>query len=67
MADIPTTVVALVPTSGDVVGLEQRLRLGEPAVIARIKDDRLLLDPRTLRPDEEPDVVAALLRTSREA
>lgn len=67
MADIPTTVVVLEPRSGDVLGLEQRLRLGEPTVVARIKDDRLLLDPRTLRPDEEPDVVAALLRASREA
>jgi len=67
MADIPTTVVALTPKSGDVVGLESRLRLGEPTVIARIKEDRLLLDPRTLRPDEEPEVVAALLRASREA
>ena len=67
MADIPTTVVVLEPRSGDVVPLEQRLRLGEPTVIARIKDDRLLLDPRTLGPDEEPDVVAALFRASQEA
>ena len=67
MQDIPTTVVALVPGGGDVVGLERRLRLGEPALIARIKDGRLLLDPRTLRADEEPEVVAALIRVAREA
>jgi L-seryl-tRNA(Ser) seleniumtransferase len=67
MEDIPTTVVALVPADGDVVGLERRLRLGEPAVIARIKDGRLLLDPRTLRVDEEPEIVAVLARVARGA
>lgn len=67
LADIPTTVVALVPRRGDVVSLEARLRLGEPTIVARIKDDRLLLDPRTLRPDEEPAVVAALVRAAEGA
>lgn len=37
----------------DAVTLEQRLRLGEPAVIGRIADDRLLLDLRTVQPDED--------------
>lgn len=67
MEDIPTTVVALAPKHGSATALEQRLRLGEPAVIARIKDGRLLLDPRTLREDEEVEVVTALLHASREA
>ena len=67
MADIPTTVVALVPRDGDVVALERALRLGEPAVIARINDGRLLLDPRTLREDEELEVVAALVRAAEPA
>lgn len=61
MADIPTTVVALIPRDGDLVALERALRLGEPAVIARINDGRLLLDPRTLREHEEPEIVAALV------
>jgi L-seryl-tRNA(Ser) seleniumtransferase len=30
-----------------------RLRLGEPAVVARIEHDRLLLDPRTVQPEED--------------
>jgi L-seryl-tRNA(Ser) seleniumtransferase len=60
MEDIPTTVVSLAPRSGSATALEERLRLGEPALIARIKDGRLLLDPRTLGADEEADVVAAL-------
>jgi L-seryl-tRNA(Ser) seleniumtransferase len=60
MADIPTTVVALAPARMSATALEAAVRLGEPAVIARIKDGRLLLDPRTLRLDEEPEVVATL-------
>ncbi len=49
MADIPTAVVAVAPNRISVVDLEERLRLGgEPAVVARVKDDRLLIDPRTL-------------------
>jgi len=67
MEDIATTVVTLAPRTGSATALEARLRLGEPAVIARIKDGRLLLDPRTLREDEEPEVVTALLRASRES
>jgi L-seryl-tRNA(Ser) seleniumtransferase len=65
MKDIPTTVVALTPHRGSATSLEERLRLGEPAVIARIKDDRLLLDPRTLREDEDAEVVSALARAAR--
>ena len=65
MEDIPTTVVALAPTGVNAAVLEERLRLGEPAVIARIKDGRLLLDPRTLRADEEPEVIAAIVRAVR--
>jgi L-seryl-tRNA(Ser) seleniumtransferase len=58
MADIPTTVVSVEPRSIGVVDLEAQLRLGQPAVIARIKDDRLLLDPRTLSADDTDVVVA---------
>jgi L-seryl-tRNA(Ser) seleniumtransferase len=60
MADIPTTVVTVAPHSMSVVELEERLRLGDPEVVARIKDDRLLLDPRTLSGDDEDIVVARL-------
>jgi L-seryl-tRNA(Ser) seleniumtransferase len=66
MEDIPTTVVALAPKRTSATALEERLRFGEPAVIARLHDGRLLLDPRTLREDEEPEVVAALVRAARE-
>ncbi len=65
MEDIPTTVVAVTPRSGSATALEAALRLGEPAVIARLRDGRLLLDPRTLGADEEPEVVSALLAAAR--
>jgi L-seryl-tRNA(Ser) seleniumtransferase len=40
----------------DVVEAERRCRTGEPAVVARIEDGRLLLDLRTVFPDEEADL-----------
>ena len=37
-----------------------RLRTFDPPIIARVAEDRLLLDPRTVFPDQDPLVVAAL-------
>lgn len=62
LADIPTAVVALLPREGNVVELESRLRLGTPSIIARIKEDRLMLDPRTLSDDELGIVAESLGR-----
>lgn len=60
MADIPSAAVAITPAGMSVVDLERKLRLGEPAVIARISEDRLLLDARTLLEDELEPVAAAV-------
>ena len=62
LADIPTTVVAIAPSpdaSGvSVAALEAQLRCaGEVAVVARISEDRLLIDPRTLLSAEEERIV----------
>ncbi len=38
----------------------EKLRLADPPVIARIADDRVLLDPRTVLPEQEADLLAAL-------
>ncbi|MDZ4179458.1 MAG: L-seryl-tRNA(Sec) selenium transferase [Coriobacteriia bacterium] len=62
MADIPTAVVAIAPVDGSVTELERRLRLGEPSVVARIKDDRLMLDLRTLSDEEIALVADAVVR-----
>ncbi len=62
MADIPTVCVALAPQHMSANELEHRLRTGEPHIIARIVDDRVLLDPRTLTAADEADVIEALTR-----
>ncbi len=55
---IPTWLIAVeIP---DVVAAEKRLRTGEPAVIGRIEDGRLLLDLRTVFPEEEQELARAL-------
>jgi L-seryl-tRNA(Ser) seleniumtransferase len=58
---LPTRLVALDVDSPDAVSAN--LRAGEPPVIARIEDGRLVLDPRTVLPEQE----AALLRLIAEA
>ncbi len=54
---LPTWLVAL---AGNVVETEAALRRNNPPVIARIADERLLIDLRTVFPDEEEALVAAL-------
>jgi L-seryl-tRNA(Ser) seleniumtransferase len=54
---LPTWLIAI---GGDAVRLEKRLRSGTPPVIARIADDRLVIDLRTVLPAEEEPLVAAL-------
>ena len=48
------------------VALAEALRAGDPPVVGRIADGRLLLDVRTLT-DEEADQAAAAVRAAREA
>ena len=55
----PIPSIALACT-GDASRLEERLRLGEPAVIGRVTDGRLLLDLRTVSPDQDAALVAAI-------
>jgi L-seryl-tRNA(Ser) seleniumtransferase len=60
MVDIPTNVLVLEPTRRGVVELEAALRAREPAIVARIHEDRLHVDPRTLSPSDEAELVDAL-------
>jgi L-seryl-tRNA(Ser) seleniumtransferase len=57
---IPTWLIVI--RARDVIALERRLRTGDPPVIARIEDDRLLIDLRTVHPEEDPQLAAALAR-----
>jgi L-seryl-tRNA(Ser) seleniumtransferase len=49
----PTRLVAITGPSGDAGPLERRLRVGEPPIVGRVREGRLLLDLRTVLPDEE--------------
>ncbi len=42
-------------------GVAAALRAGDPPVVGRITGDRLLLDPRTVFPEDEPALLARLL------
>jgi L-seryl-tRNA(Ser) seleniumtransferase len=55
---IPTCLIAI--ESEDVIEAERRLRQGNPPVIARIENNRLLLDLRTVFPEQEAELAAAL-------
>ncbi len=56
---LPTVLLSL---RGDAVALERKLRAHDPPVIGRIAGERLLLDLRTVAPDEEPELRLALER-----
>jgi L-seryl-tRNA(Ser) seleniumtransferase len=60
LADIATTIVTLSPRTMRANDLEAALRLGNPTIVARIRDGRVVLDPRTLAAHEEDLVVARL-------
>jgi L-seryl-tRNA(Ser) seleniumtransferase len=55
---LPTCLVAVTP---DAAQLERKLRAHSPPVIARIDDERLLVDLRTVAPEDDATVLAALL------
>jgi len=57
---LPTKLLAIPGGGPRLTEVARRLRTGEPAVVARIDDDRLLLDPRTVRPEEDRDLLKAL-------
>ncbi len=57
---LPTKLVAIAGEGAYVTDLPRRLRLGDPPVVARIENDRLLLDPRTVASRDTNAVVRAL-------
>jgi len=57
---LPTRVLALRPRRGSASDFEARLRRGRPPVLVRIKEDRALLDLRTVPESEEPALLQAL-------
>ena len=56
-AKLPSVAVAI---SHDATHLESALRLGAPAVVARLADGRVLLDLRTVLPDDDDALASAI-------
>jgi L-seryl-tRNA(Ser) seleniumtransferase len=61
LLELPGPAAAIATRDPD--ALAARLRAGDPPVLARIADGRVVLDPRTLAEDEIP-VAAAALRSA---
>ncbi len=60
--ELPTWLVAVVHPRLPAAGLLTALRAGDPPIIARVSEERLLLDPRTLLSGEDDLIVAAFRR-----
>ncbi|MEK9506770.1 L-seryl-tRNA(Sec) selenium transferase [Gemmatimonadota bacterium Y43] len=58
--ELPAWVVRLTPAAGGVDALAARLRTGVRPVVARVENGALLLDPRTVGPDEVDALVGAV-------
>ena len=57
---LPTWLVAV--SAANPVELETKLRMGTPPIVVRIEKRRILLDLRTVQPEEEPQIAAAFRR-----
>ncbi len=57
---LPTVCIALTPAFGSVDHLASRLRDAVPAVMGRVKRERLLIDLRTVFAEQDGDILAAL-------
>lgn len=57
--EIPSYQIVIEPAGDSVQRVAERLRLGQPAVMCRIHEDRLVLDLRTVEPKYDPQLVAA--------
>lgn len=62
LVELPTVAVALGTAARPARELDQALREGDPPVMGRITDDRLLLDCRTVLDADVPLLAAALAR-----
>lgn len=61
---LPTWALALDASSlpGGAEGVMRLLRESRRPVVARVEDERVMFDPRTVAPDEDKDLLAALQR-----
>jgi L-seryl-tRNA(Ser) seleniumtransferase len=59
---LPTWLVTLAHEAITAAQIEERLRLSEPPVIARIERDRVTLDLRTVSADDDEKLYEAVVR-----
>ena len=59
---LPTRLIALSHADLSADELSSRLRASNPPIIARVEDGRVLLDLRTVFPEQDTDVVDAIVR-----
>jgi L-seryl-tRNA(Ser) seleniumtransferase len=64
MVQPKTTLVALAHAVASVAEIEKGLRASNPPVIARIVDDRVLIDLRTAQPAEEDELLSVIVRAA---
>jgi L-seryl-tRNA(Ser) seleniumtransferase len=59
--ELPTRLIALSRGSESAEDIERFLRHAEPPIIARIHDDRVVIDLRTVAPEEDDIIVGVAL------
>ena len=59
MVELPTKTIRVTAEGVSAGTLARRLRKAQPPVIARLADDRLVLDPRTMLPGDSTDLLSA--------
>jgi L-seryl-tRNA(Ser) seleniumtransferase len=58
--NLPTTLLAITPTTISEQDMAQRLRQHTPPIFTRIQNDQVLIDPRTLQAGEDAIVIEAV-------
>ncbi|MBN1573142.1 MAG: L-seryl-tRNA(Sec) selenium transferase [Deltaproteobacteria bacterium] len=61
-ADIPTRVVLIFPIEIGPEKLEERMRAQDPPIIARIAQERVIIDPRTITESDIPNLTDGILK-----
>ena len=63
---LPTTLITVTSAHASAAELEEKLRRHTPPIIARIVDDQLAIDLRTVTPEGEKELLAAFGRLAEE-
>ncbi len=62
---LPTTVVAIESARLGPSAIEEQLRAQDPPIVARLEENRTLIDLRTVLPEQEPDLLRGLVNALR--